>query len=147
MFSITTVPLSTSMPIASAKPPSVMVFKVWPASLMNSTAVMMDKGIAARMISDRRMLPRNRMMTSAVSPAAMQALNSTLLSAALTNTDWSNSALTITPLGSTFSMSFSAARTPSITASVDTPPVLRITMSAPGVPLTETELVCTWKPS
>ncbi len=30
MFSITTVPLSTRMPIASAKPPSVMVFSVWP---------------------------------------------------------------------------------------------------------------------
>ena len=49
--------------------------------------------------------------------------------------------------GSIFWMSFSAARTPLITASVDTPPVLRMTMSAPGVPLTETELVCTWKPS
>ena len=44
-------------------------------------------------------------------------------------------------------MSFSAARTPSMTARVDTPPVLRITMSAPGVPFTDTELVCTWKPS
>ncbi len=53
----------------------------------------------------------------------------------------------VTSLGSTFAMSFIAARTPSITASVDTPPVLRITMRAPGVPFTETELVCTWKPS
>ena len=34
-----------------------------------------------------------------------------------------------------------------MTASVDTPPVLRIVISAPGVPFTETELVCTWKPS
>jgi hypothetical protein len=40
-------------------------------------------------------------------------------------------------------MSLSAARTPSMTASVDTPPVLRIVISAPGVPLTDTELVCT----
>ena len=87
MFSITTVPLSTRMPIASAKPPRVMVFRVWPVRSMNSTAVMIDKGIAARMISDRRMLPRNRMMTSAVNAAAMQALSSTLFSAALTNTD------------------------------------------------------------
>ena len=36
---------------------------------------------------------------------------------------------------------------PLITASVDTPPVLRIDISAPGTPFTDTELVCTWKPS
>ncbi len=87
MFSITTVPLSTRMPIANAKPPRVMVFSVWPVTSMNSTAVMIDSGIAARMIKDRRMLPRNRMITSAVKPAARQALKATLLSAALTNTD------------------------------------------------------------
>ena len=87
MFSITTVPLSTRMPIASAKPPSVMVLSVCPVRSMNSTAVMIDSGMAARMIRDRRTLPRNRMMTSAVRAAAMQALSNTLLSAALTNTD------------------------------------------------------------
>ena len=54
---------------------------------MNSTAVMIDKGIAARMIRDKRMLPRNKMMTSAVNPAAMPALKPTLFSAAFTNTD------------------------------------------------------------
>ncbi len=54
---------------------------------MNSTAVMIDRGIAARMMSESRMLPRNRMITSAVSAAAMVALSSTLSRAALTNTD------------------------------------------------------------
>ena len=34
-----------------------------------------------------------------------------------------------------------------MTANVDTPPVLRMVIKAPGVPLTDTELVCTWKPS
>ncbi len=48
-----------------------------------------------------------------------------------------------TSAGNTFLMSVSAARTPSITASVETPPVLRMVINAPGVPLTETELVCT----
>ncbi len=87
MFSITTVPLSTRIPIAKAKPPRVMVFSVWPVTSMKSTAVTIDSGIAARMIRDRRMLPRNRMITSAVNAAAMQALKATLLSAALTNID------------------------------------------------------------
>ena len=81
------------------------------------------------------------MMMSAVRPAAMQALSRTLLSAAFTNTDWSNSALTVTSLGSTFSMSGSAARTPLMTERVDTPPVLRIDIKAPGVPFTDTEFV------
>jgi len=39
------------------------------------------------MINDSRTLPRNRMMTSAVKAAAMQALKTTLCSAAFTNTD------------------------------------------------------------
>ena len=147
MFSMTTVPLSTRIPIASANPPKVIVFSVCPARLMNSTAVMIDSGIAARMIKDSLTLPRNKMMTIAVSAAAIHALISTLFSAALTNTDWSNNAFTVTSAGSTFFMSTNAARTPSMTASVDTPPVLRMTMSAPGVPLTETEFVCTWNPS
>src|ERR1700722_8915073 len=141
MFSMTTVPLSTRIPIANANPPKVMVFSVCPVRLMNKTAVMMDNGIAARMITDRRTLPRNMMITSAVRPAAMQALRSTLFSAPFTNTDWSNKGLTVTSLGNTFLMSSRAARTPSITASVDTPPVLRIVISAPGVPLTDTEFV------
>ena len=54
---------------------------------MNRTAVMMDKGMATRMINDRRKLPRNKMMTRAVNAAARQALRSTLSRAALTNTD------------------------------------------------------------
>ena len=82
MFSMTTVLLSTRMPIASAKPPRVIVLSVCPVSLMNSTAVMIDSGIAASTIGERRKLPRNRMMTSAVKPAAMAALSSTLRSAA-----------------------------------------------------------------
>ena len=47
------------------------------------------------------------MMTSAVSAAARPALSSTLLSAALTNTDWSNSGLIRhARSGTTCSMSF-----------------------------------------
>jgi len=87
MFSITTVPLSTRMPMARAKPPKVMVFSVWPVNLMNNTAVTIDSGMAASMMIDKRILPKKRMITSAVSTAAMAALSNTLLSAALTNTD------------------------------------------------------------
>ena len=87
MFSITTVPLSTRMPTASAKPPSVIVFKVSPPTAMMSTAVTIDSGIEARMITVRRALPMKSRIISAVSPAAMHPPMITLLSAARTNTD------------------------------------------------------------
>ena len=139
---MTTVPLSTRIPIARANPPSVKVLSVCPATFMNSTAVMMESGMDARMITDSRTLPRNMMMTRAVNPAAMHALKTTLLSAAFTNSDWSNRALMVTSFGRTFLISVRAARTPSMTARVDTPPVFRIVIRAPGVPLTDTEFVC-----
>ena len=60
MFSITTVPLSTRMPTASAKPPSVIVFSVWPPMYITSTAVTIDSGIAARMMSVSRQLPEKQ---------------------------------------------------------------------------------------
>ena len=147
MFSITTVALSTRMPTASAKPPSVMVFSVCPAAPMRSTAVITDSGMEARMMRVRRQLPRNMRIMSAVRPAAIRPPSSTLSSAALMNTDWSNSAWMLTPAGSMWRISGSAARMPAMTASVETPPVLRMLMSAPGTPSTATELVCTWKPS
>ena len=75
------------MPMASANPPNVMVFSVCPVSLMKSTAVMMESGIAARMMIDRRTLPRNKIITSAVRPAAMPALSSTECRAARTKID------------------------------------------------------------
>ena len=100
MFSITTVPLSTRMPTASAKPPSVIVLSVSPPTYMASIAVMIAMGIVARMISVRRQLPRKSRIISAVSPAAIRPPITTLFSAALTKTDWSKSGLIDTPAGS-----------------------------------------------
>jgi len=64
-----------------------MVLSVSPAAPITSTALMIDSGIAARIITVRRQLPRNSMIMSAVSPAAMAPPISTLSSAALTNSD------------------------------------------------------------
>ena len=87
IFSITTVLLSTRMPTASAKPPSVIVFNVWPPTYMTRMAAMIDSGIVARMISVSRQLPRNSRIIIAVSPAAITPPISTLFSEALTKTD------------------------------------------------------------
>ncbi len=40
-------------------------------------------------------------------------------------------------------MSGSASRMPSITARVETPPLFLMVIKAPGLPSTDTELVCT----
>ncbi len=71
-----------------------------------------DSGIAARMISVSRQLPRNSRIISAVSAAAMRPPILTLDSAALTKIDWSKIGLITTPRGMTLRMSVSAARTP-----------------------------------
>src|ERR1700731_500552 len=147
IFSMTTVLLSTRMPTASAKPPSVIVFSVCPSTNMTRMAVMIEMGIVARMISVNRQLPRNSRIIVAVNPAAIIPPISTLLSDALTKIDWSKIALMLTPLGISRLTSGNASLTPSITASVETPPVLRTVINAPGRPSTLTELVWFWNPS
>ena len=54
---------------------------------ITSTAVMIDSGMAARMMTVRRQLPRNSRIISAVRPAAIAPPISTLFSAALTKID------------------------------------------------------------
>ena len=66
---------------------------------MTSTAVMIDSGIDARMISVSRQLPRNSRIISAVSPAAIRPPIFTLLSEALTKIDWSKIGLIFTARG------------------------------------------------
>ena len=68
MFSITTVELSTRMPTASANPPSVIVFSVWPMKYMTMSATRIDVGIDSMTISVSRQLPRNSRIISAVKP-------------------------------------------------------------------------------
>ena len=100
MFSITTVPLSTRIPTASAKPPSVIVFNDWPRTYMTRTAARIESGMDSRMMKVSRPFPRNSQIISAVSPAAIAPSDSTPSSAALTKMDWSKSVLTVMSCGS-----------------------------------------------
>ena len=58
MFSSITMVLSTSMPIPSARPPSVMRLSDSPPSAMITNATMIEIGIAVPMMSVPRTLPR-----------------------------------------------------------------------------------------
>ena len=87
MFSIVTVPSSTSMPTASASPPSVMTLMVSPSQDSNVTENRIDSGIEMMMMIVERQLPRNSRIITPTRAAASTASRRTPNTAALTNTD------------------------------------------------------------
>ena len=87
MFSIATVASSTSMPTASARPPSVMMLIVSPSALRTMIELRIDSGIETAMMTVLRQLPRNTRIINAVRHAATSASRSTPEIEAWTNTD------------------------------------------------------------
>ena len=87
MFSISTVASSTSMPIASASPPSVITLIVWPSAYRPIKPAAIDSGIEVDTISTLRQLPRNTSTITDTSTAAMTPSRITPLIAPRTNTD------------------------------------------------------------
>ena len=99
------------------------------------------------MISVLRQLPRNTSTMAAVSAAASSASNTTPLTAALTNTDWSNSGVTLMSVGMVCTATGSMARRLFTMSMVEAPPFLRMDNSTPRTPSWRTMLVCGEKPS
>ena len=87
MFSIVTVPSSTRMPTASARPPSVMTLMVSPSQDSAVSENRMASGISMRMMTVERQLPRKSRIISPTSAAASAASRMTPNTAALTKTD------------------------------------------------------------
>ena len=110
MFSISTVASSTSIPTASAIPPSVIVLIVWPARCRHAIDVRIDSGIDAITISMLRGDPMNISTINATSAAAITASRTTSHSDARTNADWSKVSATLSPLGATARISGMRAR-------------------------------------
>jgi hypothetical protein len=119
MFSIATVASSTSIPTASASPPSVITFSESPESLSPITAVRIESGIDRMTISMLRADPRKISTISATSPAAIAASRTTPISAPRTNTDWSNASRIFIPLGAVSMIDGSVSLTWSTTVSVE----------------------------
>ena len=99
MFSITTVALSTSMPIASASPPSVMRLMVCPARNRPTTPAKIESGIEIATTTVLRQLPRNTRIISDTRIEERTASLTTFSTAARTNTDWSKSIFSSIPSG------------------------------------------------
>ncbi len=87
MFSTSTVASSTSIPMASASPPSVMMLMVWPVSLSPMTAEKIASGIEVHTMTTDRQLPRNRPIISDTSTDETSASRKTLAIAPRTNSD------------------------------------------------------------
>ena len=147
MFSSVTVPSSTSMPTASARPPSVITLMVSPSAERAITENRTDNGMEMMMMIVERQLPRNSRIIEPTRPAASTASRNTPKMAALTKIDWSPTACTLRPGGRLSLTRGSKDLIPSMTLSVEAEPALRIVMSTARDPLTRTRLVCGGDPS
>jgi len=111
------------------------------------TDVKMDSGIESATTRVFLQVPRKRRIMAAVSSAAMMASLITPLSAARTNTDWSNSAV-ITSSGGRVVLTWgSTALMRSMMSRVDAEPLFKIVVRAPLLPFWRTMFVCGAKPS
>ena len=87
MFSMVTVALSTSRPMASASPPSVIRLMVCPKANRPAMPAKIDSGMDTETITVFRQLPRNSRIISDTRIEEMIASRTTFSMAALTNTD------------------------------------------------------------
>ncbi len=134
--------------MASASPPSVMVFMVSPIALSTMIELRIDSGMEIAIISVLRQLPRKSKIINAVRLAAMTPSRRTPMMEALTKIDWSNSSVIFRPFGA-------AARDPGSTSfliwltisSVETEPVFMMVSNAAGLPFARATFCCTDQPS
>ncbi len=89
MFSITTIELSTSTPIDSARPPKVIALIVWPVACRPRNAARIASGSESRMAMVERGSPRKRNTSSAARPPPIKVSSVMLPIACRMNTDWS----------------------------------------------------------
>ena len=147
MFSISTVASSTRMPTARARPPSVMMFKVWPSAPRTRIEHKMDNGIDVATTRVLRQLPIKSRIMNAVRHAAIRPSRKTPLIEARTKIDWSKSWLISSSFGSVAWMRGSVSLTRLMISSVDALALFRTVSSADRMRFCETMLVCTANPS
>ena len=83
------------MPTASDRPPSVMMFSVWPIADSAVIEARMASGIEVAMITEDRQDPRNSRIIKLVRAAAITPSFTTPETAAFTNRDWSANGSTL----------------------------------------------------
>jgi hypothetical protein len=124
MFSSTTTALSTSMPTASAMPPSDMMLSDRSNRCISMNVPITDTGIARPMISVARASRRNRYSTRIASRPPMIAASRTSPMAEEMKRDWSYTSSSSLPAGSDLPSSSIRARRPSASCTVLASPSL-----------------------
>ena len=119
MFSISTVDSSTRMPIASARPPSVIRLTVCPVSQSATKAPQRAIGMFRTTTTALRQSRRKISTTRPIKPAPSAPSSASARTARVTVGDWSNSKLTLMSSGSTARISGSAFLTFSTTDRVE----------------------------
>ena len=99
MFSMVTVASSTRMPTARDRPPSVMMFRVWPKAERSAIEESTASGMETAMMTVERQLPKNKRIIRLVRRAAKAPSRTTPDTAAFTNTDWSDRGRTFSDAG------------------------------------------------
>ncbi len=138
MFSITTMLLSTSMPMPTASPPRDTMFMVMPMRYRHIIAARIESGIVTAMISDERTFFKKRKMTTIASTPPIIMLITTLFMLVEMNSDWSSKRRTDapyarpSPASKSAYMSFTASTTEDEFAPLDlyisiTVPLMRLT--------------------
>ena len=147
MFSTSTVASSTSMPMARLRPPMVMRFRVWPDSFMPITPNRMASGMLVQTRIMERQEPMNRKIITDTRAEATRASLATERIASRTNSDWSTSNLSSSPLGAAAWMPGRASLAASTTARVLASAFFRMAMYTARRPSMRTMLVWSAKPS
>ena len=124
MFSSTTIESSTTMPVASARPPSDITFKDSPKRSMKKNVVISETGNDSETISVLRAWPRKKKITRIASTPPISASLRTSESASRMNTDWSSSTVSVAPEGRLSPSLSSSSRTARATLTVLASPCL-----------------------
>ena len=136
-FSTSTIASSTSSPMATARPPSVIVLTEMSNALNTSAEMTMESGMAVSVIAVVRTLSRNRNSTITTRMAPSRRASSTFPMAASMNGAWRNtSGWSVTPAGSVLARSSSAASICRVSSTVLAPGCFSTETMTPGRPFT-----------
>ena len=142
-----TVPSSTRMPTASARPPSVMTLMVSPSHDSAVSENRIASGISMRMMTVERQLPRNSRIMSADQSGGQHRLADDAEHRGFDENRLIADGMEVAGSpASVCSTRGSSDLMPSMMLSVEADPALRMVISTARAPLTRTRLVCGGEP-
>ncbi len=131
-FSTSTIASSTTMPMATASPPSVIEFTLSPNRSNTMIVIPIDKGMALKVIKVIRALKRKRNSTKATMIAPSRRASSRLPIDSSMKSDWRYRVTSSTPSGMERCKDAIASSTSAVSSKVSKPGDLVTLMITPG---------------